>query len=212
MVPGLSRRSSHGFHASVGGCQVRVQRMLPGELQELLNEIDVYERQAETLVADLSQDEVNWQPDPGRSWSVAQCLDHLTVMNEFYPRTFPRSVADAKARGVGPFAGLHPGPVGRWFVASMGPQPRFKLKSPKQAVPRATLRRDALVPAFKASHDIYRALVHAAGGVDVNKVTGRNPFLPFIQMRVATILLIIPAHDRRHLWQAENVKRAIRGR
>jgi hypothetical protein len=186
--------------------------VIPRELQELLDAVDAAERQAETLVADLSQEEVNWQLDPGRSWSVAQCLDHLTVMNEFYPRTFPRLVADAKERGVGPFAGLHPGPVGRWFVASMGPQPRIKLKAPNQAVPRANLQRDALVPAFKASHDMYRALVRSCADVDVNRVKGPNPFYSFVPMRVATILQIIPAHDRRHLWQAENVKRALRGR
>ncbi len=50
-----------------------------------------------------------------------------------------------------------------------------------------------------------------AARVDVNTVTGPNPFLKLITMRISTVLQIIPAHERRHLWQAAKVKRALRG-
>jgi hypothetical protein len=55
-------------------------------------------------------------------------------------------------------------------------------------------------------------MIEAAAEVDVNHVKGPNPFLKLIPMRVSTVLLLIPAHDRRHLWQAQNVKRALRSR
>jgi hypothetical protein len=70
--------------------------------------------------------------------------------------------------------------------------------------------REEIVDAYKSSHDAYRALVRASADVDVNRVKGPNPFFKFIPMRVSTVLKIIPAHDRRHLWQAGNVKRALR--
>jgi hypothetical protein len=78
-------------------------------------------------------------------------------------------------------------------------------------VPRPNIPLEGLVEAFRRSHDPYRELVQASAHVDVNRVTGPNPFFKIIPMRVSTVLRVIPAHDRRHLWQAANVKRALRG-
>ena len=56
---------------------------LPAELQALLDQIDACERDAESLLAGLDDDGVNWHPSAGR-WSIAQCLHHLAVMNDVY--------------------------------------------------------------------------------------------------------------------------------
>jgi hypothetical protein len=37
-----------------------------------------------------------------------------------------------------------------------------------------------------------------------------NRFIPAVKMRLATVLLIVPAHDRRHLYQARQVRKALR--
>ena len=64
---------------------IRQGLMLPAELQSLIDQIDECERTAERLLADMDDDRVN-QPPPYGGWSVAQCLDHLAVINEFYLR------------------------------------------------------------------------------------------------------------------------------
>ena len=83
--------------------------------------------------------------------------------------------------------------------------------TPPVAQPAPSTPRDQLLPLYKASHDKYRALVRASAGADVNRVTMPNPFFPSVRMRMATVLLVIPAHDRRHLWQAKRVKELLRG-
>jgi hypothetical protein len=183
---------------------------LPLELRQLLDAVDACEQNAEALVTDVSEQEVNWQQQAGASWSIAQCLDHLTRMNAFYLRGFAPLMDAAVQRGGSEFRGLTSSLVGQWFVNSQEPPVKRKLKSPAPTVPRSNLPRDGLVEAYKASHDVYRALVDQAAHVDVTKVTGPNPFVRWIRMRVSTVLKIIPAHDRRHLWQAENVKRALK--
>ncbi len=179
------------------------------ELQRLLDDIDACERRAEAIVADLDDKSVNWKPPPGTSWSVAQCLHHLAVMNEFYLRGTVERVQAARGH-VGPFSGLRPTAFGRSFVGWLEPPARFKSKAPTQSTPAPAMPRDSLVPLFKTSHDVFRALVKAGADVDINRVTMPNPFYPRVKMRLSTVLLIIPAHDRRHLWQAENVKRSLR--
>jgi hypothetical protein len=185
--------------------------MLPAELQALIDQIDACERAAAQLVDGLNDDDVNWVPPPASGisrWSIAQCLNHLVLMNEFYLRGWPEALADAVARGRGSFSGLRPTLPARWFIRSMEPPARMKTKAAQVTTPAAHFRRAGLVEAYAASHETYRTLVHASAAVDVNRVVRPNAFIRSVKMRLASVLLIIPAHDRRHLWQAGNVRRA----
>lgn len=182
---------------------------LPPELQSLLDDVEACERDARELVAGLRDEDANWQQAPGKSWSIAQCLDHLRATNELYVRGFLPLVARARESGVGPFAGIALTWPGRRFIASLEPPPGFRARAPRTVVPASGGRIDEVLPAYVASHAGYRSLVHAASEVDVNRVTGPNPFAGSIRMRVSTVLRVIPAHDRRHLWQARRVREAL---
>jgi len=185
--------------------------MLPAELQSLLDQMDACERDAEAILADLDDDGVNWQPGGGTGWSVAQCLNHLIVSNGMYLNGVAERMQAARTANAGTFNGLGPTAIGRWFVNSLEPPPRFKMKAPRKIRPGATFPRDGLLAAYKLSHTTYRALVNEAATVDVNRVIFPNPFLPAVKMRLATGFLVIAAHDRRHIYQAKNVKAALRG-
>jgi hypothetical protein len=107
--------------------------MLPAELQALIDQIDRCEGDATRLVEDLDDEGVNWTAPPQArvgAWSVAQCLTHLILMNEFYLRGWPQAVSKAAAVARGPFQGLGPTVVGRWFVRSMEPPVKLKTWRP----------------------------------------------------------------------------------
>jgi hypothetical protein len=95
--------------------------------------------------------------------------------------------------------------MGRSFVGMMEPPYRMRSKAIPAATPAPRVPRDTLVQDYKQSHDLYRQLVRASATVDVNRVVAPNAIIKQVRMRLATVLLIIPAHDRRHLWQAANV-------
>lgn len=185
--------------------------MLPQPLQALIEQIDACEADAERLVADLDDDGVNWTP-PAGGWSVGQCLSHLALMNDFYLRGWPEAIADAARAERGPFQGLHPTLFGHWFIRYLEPPYRMKSQAIPAATPAPRAPRDTLVQGYKQSHDLYRHLVRASATVDVNRVVAPNAIIKQVRMRLATVLLIIPAHDRRHLWQAANVVGELRGR
>jgi hypothetical protein len=184
--------------------------MLPVELTSLLDQIDACERHAGALVRDMSDNSVNRQP-PGGGWSVAECLEHLVLMNDFYLRGWQQAVEEAAALELGPFRGLRPTPVGRWFVKSMEPPVRMKAKAIAQVTPSARFDRDTILARYKASHEGYRHLVRSAAGVDANRIVRPNAIVKQVRMRLSTVLMVVPAHDRRHLWQAANVKHAVQG-
>ncbi|MGE0040991.1 MAG: DinB family protein [Vicinamibacterales bacterium] len=183
--------------------------MLPAPLQSLLDQVAACEADARSLVDGLTDEEVNWQVAPGKTWSIAQCLDHLRATNEFYLQRFLPLAEQARDGGPGPFSGLEPSGIGRWFLRTLEPPVRMRAGAPKAVVPASTASRATLVPNLVASHDPYRRLVAAAAFVDANRVVGPNPFFPVFRMRLSTVLGVIPAHDRRHLWQARIVREAI---
>jgi hypothetical protein len=184
--------------------------MLPNELRDLLDQIEACERTAARLVVDMTGETIN-RPPPGGGWSVAACLEHLVLMNDFYLRGWQDAVQEASARAPGPFRGLRPTPIGRWFAKSLEPPARMKAKAIADVTPRTRWGPDEILARYKASHDGYRHLVRSSAAVDVNRIVRPNAIVTQVKMRLATVLLVIPAHDRRHLWQAANVKRAVQG-
>ena len=77
---------------------------LPAELQALLDQIDACERDAESLLAGLDDDGVNWHPSLG-GWSIAQCLQHLAVMNDIYTQGCDEHLRAARGKKRGPVQG-----------------------------------------------------------------------------------------------------------
>jgi hypothetical protein len=47
-----------------------------------------------------------------------------------------------------------------------------------------------------------------SSGIASTSVRFQNPFVPLLRFTIGTGLLVINAHDRRHLWQAERVEDA----
>jgi len=177
---------------------------MPTALQDLLNQIDACERDARAQAGSLTDAQLNWQPSP-TTWSVGQCLEHLALINVFYLKDMDTAVRQAASRGTGVFRDLAPTILGRWFVSQMEPPVKRKVTTLAPLVPPSVVSRDEVLRRYEASHAPYRDLANACSAVDVNRVVVRNPFYRVIRMRLSTVLLVIPAHDRRHLWQSRQV-------
>ena len=178
---------------------------LPADLQKIVDDIAALERRADEIAAGLSEEAFQWQPDGGRRWSVAQCLDHLAVGAEVYLATIRPVVDEARRRGVPRRGPATPGFFGQKFVNYLEPPVKMRGKAPNKILPRPKRSRDEIMKSFHEAHAGFRQLVADCAGIDTNAVTFTNPFLTFVKMRVSTAMNVIGAHGRRHLWQAQNV-------
>lgn len=181
---------------------------LPTDLETIIAEIDDADCAADRLVKDLSDAQFHWQPNGGRAWSIAQCLEHLATINRVYGSAIRSGVELARARGWKRQGPIAPTIFGRRFVASLEPPVRLRTRSPGKVRPGSHLKREDILRLYRDEHRNVRALVAECAEIDVNRATFSNPFLPILRVRVGTGLRVIPAHDRRHLWQAEQVRRA----
>lgn len=172
---------------------------------ELMAELSRLAFEASSLAAPLDEAQFNWQPD-GHAWSVGQCLDHLTRANRVYLEALEEAVRPALAAGGGASPPLQPGRLGRWFLSSLEPPARVKFRAPAKIVPPSRCPKPATLVAFAGEQQRAIELVRDSARIDCNAVRFRNPLAYGLRtFNVATGLLVIAAHERRHLEQARKV-------
>lgn len=185
---------------------------VPNDIQHLEDELDAVERDAQALVAGLTEQLGAWRAEPG-SWNVAECLDHLATANRVYLRAMGEAAVRARTRRRLRRGPAVPGVLGRWFVGWLEPpvNPRLKGKAPKVITPRTAPPLADAFAGFLASHEDASAFLRANADLDLAGVRFVNPFVRGVRFSLATGLHVIPAHERRHLWQAWRVRRAAEG-
>lgn len=173
-------------------------------VSKLLDENAANIEKAKSLTAGLSEAQMNWRPQPGK-WSIAQNLAHLNFSYQYFD-TIASSIAAARARGIignGPF---RYGWLSSWFVKSQEPPPKRKYKSAKAYAPPPE------VDAAKAVADYLRMsarlseLIQEADGLDLARAKTPLGPLKWVKLPLGARLAHITTHDRRHLWQAEQVR------
>src|SRR5437899_9275998 len=182
-----------------------VEQPFSPDLQAVLNELHRTDHEARQLVADLTDAQLNWQPGGGTAWSVAQCLDHLAQCNSLYTSALLAAVRSVKP-GTAPRQGpIHPGWFARLFITALEPPPRLRIKAQKKVLPAKHWSATEVLRSFTAAHDGIRTLIKEGRGIDLNRVRFKNPFIRLFHFTVGAGIMIMCAHDRRHLWQARQV-------
>jgi hypothetical protein len=177
---------------------------LPPHLATILDDLARSDQAAQRIAGGLSDAQVNWQPHE-TAWSVAQCLDHLGRANTVYAAALQQALKESQAAKEPSPEPIRPGWFGRYVIRSFEPPPRRKLRAPKKIVPASRIGSREVLEAFLRSQNDMRAVIHDGAKLDLNRIRFRNPFIGFLRFTVGTGLLIITAHNRRHLWQAESV-------
>jgi hypothetical protein len=182
---------------------------LPSDLHALEQAYDSAERDARAVTDGLTEALGTWRAEPS-SWSVAECLDHLAVASRVYIAAMEPSAADALANGRRRQGPAMPGLIGRWFVRTFEPpvKPRFKIKAPRKIRPRVSPPLADAAAAFLESQTELQRFLRTYAGIDLAGVHFPNPFIKGVRLSLATGLHVLAAHNRRHLWQAWNVRRA----
>jgi hypothetical protein len=156
------------------------------------------------LVARLSASQFNWAPAPGR-WSIGQCVEHLNLTTERYIPVLRTALGDARARGLrqsGPFA---LGFFERWFLQMLEPPPRRRIKTGKAFVAPVELDYASTLDRFRRLQDELAICIRESEGLDLTAIKVKSQFGPVRWSLNATFAILL-AHERRHLWQAREVR------
>ena len=182
---------------------------MAGNLDQREQELNDIRSRAQRLVDGLSPEQLTQRPDPSK-WSIAECLAHLNLTAEVVQPKIVAAMEQGKKDklfGNGPVA---LGFLGKALVWWAEPPPKMRIPAPKSIAPKLESSSPGKVIAdFFRLQDEWARLLREAEGLDQKKikVPGLFPGLP--GLRLCAPIPWMLAHERRHLWQAENVKKAL---
>ena len=180
-------------------------RISTRHLETLLDQLESINRRARDLVAGRSQADLTTSLESA-SWSVAQCLDHLAqTTNVVLPVI---SDAIARAPRMTTNRGLRTGTLTRLIIRNLEPPYKLRFKVLTALVPREhnfVSARDA----FEASQAQLEGIIQSAIGLAVDQVRIESPVYARFSYNVYGALRMLAAHQRRHLWQMEQILKAL---
>jgi DinB superfamily len=181
------------------------QQSLAVDLEDCLRQLEAIDTDAAKLAAGLNEDQFHWAPASSR-WSIAQCVIHLVIIGRQYLPILDQTIERAREGGLlggGPF---RYGFFERWLIGATEPPPRIRLRTPASARPRNDQPLDAVMADFLAVQAELKKRLRAANGVDLARAKVTSPFVKALKMGLGPCFSFLAAHERRHLWQAWQVR------
>jgi DinB superfamily len=184
---------------------------LSSSLASLRDELEGTTARLHALVDTM--DDAVWRTRPGeKRWSVAECIEHLNITSRAYFPLLKNALRDGRARGLTNPSSSNRLDVFGWLLAkSLGPpvKERRRLRTPEAFVPHSIEPKAKVVGEYEEMQHALIALLVDAEGLAISKIKVASPFAK-IHYSVYSAFRIIATHQRRHLWQAERAREAVR--
>ena len=155
----------------------------------------------------LSAEQLNWKPAE-KSWSVAQCLEHLIITNSL---EFPAVKKALTANYQNPFCGkipFLPSIFGKVMIYLMRPESTRKFKAPKTFQPSKSEISEHIVQDLIAHQQEVLELFKQSKNLDLHKTKIVSPVSALITYSLADAFTILMVHEQRHFGQAKRVTEA----
>ncbi|MDR8392104.1 DinB family protein [Aliifodinibius sp. S!AR15-10] len=157
----------------------------------------------------LSEDIFVQRPAP-ETWSIAECYSHLNEFGNRYLSNIRRGMESAEEGK--PSKSLEsaftPRLIWKGVIWLFAPPYRMKMKTVKPFTPKSVaLKKTNVLDEFNTLQNNFIDELEQARikSVDLDSVKVSNPLLTFIKMRLAECFAVVEVHQRRHLWQAEQI-------
>jgi len=175
-------------------------------INSIIEEMSNAAADARETFGGLSTEQLNWKPGE-KSWSVAQCLEHLILTNEqFYPE-FDKLAAGSRKntfwQNYSPLTGF----FGRFLIKAVTEDSK-KAKAPsKSIVPPSDLPAN-IVEKFEKNIAEVNEKIQECAGADRQKTVVTSPFLAVMTYKMDDACTVLVEHTKRHIRQAKRVMAA----
>jgi len=175
--------------------------MRPPSLAELLEQLQENAANARTLWQAHPAEALARRPAPSR-WSAAECLAHLNLTNRAFLPRITSALADLgsrRLRSSGPFRMSW---NARLLTYWLEPPSRLRLPTTKPFLPEHNLEPSSVAAQFHSLLEQIATQLRSADGLALDQIEIHSPFAEKMKYNLYSALVIISAHNRRHLWQA----------
>lgn len=175
-------------------------------MKDIISELEKISADVQNTFGGLSVEQLNWKPS-AESWSVAQCFEHLIIINsEYFPEFDSIIKSERKQKfweNYSPFSEL----FGNLLFKSLSPQTTRKLKAPKIATPSASNISGTIIENFVKHQTELADKIRQTENLDTRKIILTSPFAKAVTYRLYDAYRIITTHEKRHFGQAKRVMR-----
>lgn len=166
-----------------------------------LNEIS---QQCLTLFGSLTSEQLNWKPN-STTWSIAQNLDHLIVVNEtYYPILESLNARTYKTPFIAKI-GFLVSFLGKTVLNAVQPDRRKKMKTFPIWEPTTSNVINDILQKFQIHQNELIQKIEDGKGLVENGVVISSPANKNIVYTLETAFDIIVSHEQRHLIQANEI-------
>jgi hypothetical protein len=175
------------------------------QIKETTKALESISDDARTNFGKLSPQQLNWKPAP-KSWSLAQCFDHLITTHSLYFPLFER-LASGKIQmsfweRTSPLSGF----FGRFLIKNLDPNNLKKMKTTAKAFPSESEIAGDIIDRFCEHQDqLIGHLQNLPADLDAAKTIITSPLLGIVTYSLADTFTILDVHCRRHFDQALRV-------
>jgi hypothetical protein len=178
-------------------------------MQELIErakqELQAVGDESKATFGSLSPEQLNWKPSE-KSWSVAQCFDHLITTHGLYFPLFEKlAKGDFKPtfwERASPLSGF----FGRFLVKSLDPANVKPMKTTSRAFPSASEISGDIIERYAVhQQELINALKKLPTDLDAATTIVTSPLMGFVTYSLDDALTFVPMHCRRHHNQAKRV-------
>ncbi len=161
-------------------------------------------RLAESIPADRWSE----RPEPSK-WSPGECVAHLNLTTEGFRPGVERALAEGR-EGRGPRPHRYRRDPFGWLLWRIMPPPvRMRVKTAAAFVPASARPANELIAEFDRFQEEQTGWVTAADGLPLGRLWVTSPFNSRVRYNLFACLSILPRHQERHLWQAEQAWAAL---
>jgi hypothetical protein len=172
------------------------------QLAPLAAELQTATDRARALAKRLDEEAFARRPAAER-WSPAECVAHLNLTTRAFLPLIDEALARGRASGRRPTGRYRRDLVGFLLAQSLEPPHRFRMATTAPFVPSNVTSRDAVVGEFVVLQEELIHRVEQASGLDLNRLRLASAFNPRLKYNLFSCFSVLAAHERRHLWQAE---------
>jgi hypothetical protein len=141
--------------------------------------------------------------NPSR-WSVAECVAHINLTSHGFRSPVERALNEGRQQKDGTSASYRRDPLGWFLWRIMAPPVQLvRVKTTPSFVPQSTPPAAQLLAEFDHLQQEQIGWVRAADGLPLGRLWIASPFNPRVKYNLYSCLSILPRHQERHIWQAE---------
>jgi hypothetical protein len=178
------------------------------QLDAVRRELEDATARARRLADQASDDE--WQRRPGEGrWSMGECIAHLSLTAEIMLPAIRSALAGARRPPTTP-PRYRRDAMG-WFLSKiLEPPVRRRVVTGVAFIPKGAAPKAPTLADFERWQGALIETLADLDGHDLSRLKVTSPFNAAVRYNLYSAYCIITAHERRHLWQAEQVRDAIR--